>query len=75
MMDEQIIELLRDRFDRLDVELSVISTTLKEHCENDATYWKKIDENEAQLRVIKWLSSSAAGSAVMAWLYSLFSKH
>ena len=74
-MDEHIIELLRDRFDRLDGELSVISTTLKEHCENDATYWKKIDANEAQLRVIKWLSSSAAGSALLAWFYSLFSKH
>ena len=74
-MDEHIIELLRDRFDRIDQELSVLNSTFVAHTELDAKYWKKIDENEAQFSLIKWLLGSMSGSALLAWMYSLFSKH
>ena len=74
-MDDHIVELLRDRFDRLDKELAALNTTLKDHTVLDVMYWKKIDENEAQLSVFKWMTGSISGSALAAWFYSLFVKH
>ena len=74
-MDEQIIELMRDRFDKLDAELHGIHLTIKEHTEMDALYWKKIDAHEAQISMIQWLSSALSGSALLAWLYTKFGGH
>ena len=74
-MDDHIVELLRDRFDRLDAELSSLNTTLKEHTTLDALYWKKIDETEAQVSLLKWLSGSLLLSSLLAWFYSTFGKH
>ena len=73
-MDEQIVELLRDRFDNLDRELKTINETIKDHVDTDTRYWKKIDQQEAQLSVVKWLTSGAAGTGLLAWLYNQF-KH
>lgn len=69
-MDNQIIEMLRDRFGQLDAELCKLHGTLKEHVDLDALYWKKIDANEAKIDVLKWLFGivSAAGTAIAGWL-------
>lgn len=76
-MDErmQVIELLRDRFDKLDTELNDLHTTLKDHTKIDERYWGKIDQQEAQLSLVKWVSSGVSGSALIAWLYAKFGGH
>lgn len=71
-MDEQIIELMRDRFDKLNAELEMLHKTLRDHIEMDALYWKKIDTTEAQLTFVKWLVSGVSGSALLAWLTTKF---
>jgi len=74
-MDANLMELLRDRFDKLDAELSRMNDALQSHTAMDALYWKKIDANEAQLSLVKWLGSGLSGSALLAWLYNKFGGH
>lgn len=74
-MDEQLLELMRDRFDRLDTELSSLNVALRDHTKMDEQYWKKIDANEAQIGVLKWLFSGVSASGVLAWIYTNFAKH
>ena len=74
-MDEQLLELMRDRFDRLDNEMTSLNTTLKEHTEMDQRYWQKIDQQEAQISLIKWLGGSISMSGLLGWLFSHFGKH
>ena len=54
-MDPQLIEFIRDRFDAVDAMLKKVSEELETHANLDRAYWKKLDEHEAQLRLVKWL--------------------
>jgi RNA binding exosome subunit len=68
-VDNQIVEMLRDRFDSQDVVLQDIKESIRDHTEKDEAYWRQIDDQKAQLRLVKWLGgTSIAGSAVLwAW--------
>lgn len=74
-MDDQVLELMRDQFERLHTELASLNTTLKEHTEMDQKYWQKIDAQEAQISLIKWLGSGLSISGLLGWLFSHFGKH
>lgn len=74
-MDEQLLELMRDRFDRLDTELSSLNVALRDHTKMDEQYWKKIDANEAQISLLKWIGGGVSGSALMGWLLQKFGTH
>lgn len=74
-MDEQIVDLIRDQFKTVHEKIDAIHTDMQAHTAKDERYWSKIDEQQAQLGVIKWLGSGISGSAMLAWLYSKFSGH
>ena len=74
-MDEQIIDLLRDQFKTMNEKIDSLREDMRGHIEKDELYWGKIDEQQAQLGLIKWLFSGASGSAALAWLYSKFGGH
>ncbi len=72
MMDNQAFELLMARFDKLDNTLCEMSTAFDEHVKKDEGYWLRLDQQDAQISVFKWISSGLSGSAIAAWLYEKF---
>jgi hypothetical protein len=82
-MDEQIVDLMRDQFrmihDKIDFnhtstnqKIEEVKEAVSSHVEEDRRYWSSIDEQKAQISLIKWLFSGASGSALMAWVFSKF---
>ena len=69
-MDDQLVAMIRDRFNKVDADNEILIHDLKEHTDKDAVYWRKIDEQHAQIGLMKWLIGTSAGSAALAWLYS-----
>ena len=71
-MSNDLINLMRDRFDSLDRKLDALHETFKEHVNKDETYWKKLDQQEGQLRLVRWVSGSGIitgiGTAAL-WVY------
>jgi hypothetical protein len=69
-MDEHIVGLIRDQFQAIHDKIDTIHTDLREHTKTDSDYWKKIDQHEGQISVLKWLFG---GSGVMvttaAWIW------
>lgn len=59
----------RERFDTLDGKLDKLISSFEKHTEKDETYWKKIDRQHAQLRLIKWVMNSSWVGALAAWFY------
>lgn len=72
MMDDQAFQLLMSRFDIIDGTLSDMKKSFNDHVTKDETYWGKIDQQEAQISVFKWITSGLSGSALVAWLYEKF---
>jgi len=72
MVEHDIIALLRDRFDAQDMVLRDIKESLVDHTKKDEHYWKMIDDQQAQLRMVKWMSTGLSGSALTAWLWNKF---
>ena len=79
-MDDQLFSLLMKRFDSQeemiknrsdaqDTMLQSIATNLQEHTGKDERYWKKIDDQYAQMRLVKWLGGSGVGVSLAAWLW------
>lgn len=66
-MDEQVLEMMRDRFDAIDDTLKALNTNLREHTEKDDRYWLKIDQQAAQIGLIKWIFGGGAFAAVVVW--------
>jgi hypothetical protein len=73
-MDDNILGLLRDRFSKVDRDNAEMLVCLKDHIKKDEEYWKKIDDQHAQIRLVKYLGGSGLGAAVLHWLYNTF-KH
>lgn len=82
-MDEQIVDLMRDQFklihDKIDMTHQTVNAKIDEmketigvHADEDRRYWKAIDEQRAQLSLMKWLFSAVGGSGIMAWIYHKF---
>jgi RNA binding exosome subunit len=85
-VDEQIVDLIRDQFkavhDKIDMTHDAVNSkidemkeTVNSHVEEDRRYWLAIDEQKAQLGLVKWIFSGASGSAILAWVYATFGKH
>lgn len=74
-MDEQIVDLLRDQFKTMNDKIDSLHEDVRSHVQKDERYWGKIDEQQAQIGVIRWLGSGVSGSALLAWLYSKFGTH
>jgi hypothetical protein len=67
-MDEQVLAMMRDRFDSLDETLKTMNASLTTHVEKDERYWLKIDQQQAQISLIRWLCGGGAGAALVAWI-------
>lgn len=74
-MDDNLLDLLRDRFDNLDKTLTTLNDTLKTHVEKDERYWQKIDKAEGQITLLKWVGGTISGGGLLGWLFTNFGKH
>jgi hypothetical protein len=74
-MDDQLAEMIRDRFNKVDADNAQLLEDLKDHAGKDAIYWQKVDAHYAQLALVKWLAGTSIGSAIMLWIYQHFTKH
>ena len=74
-MDDQVVDMLRDHLGRIEDTCMGIREDLKSHTEKDAEYWQKIDEQQGQISLIKWLGGSLSLSGLGAWLFTNFGKH
>lgn len=59
-MDEQLFTFMKDRFDGIDSKLDEHRATVNEHIETDRQYWKVLDEQQAQLSLIKRVLQAGA---------------
>ncbi|MFN3075963.1 MAG: hypothetical protein ABT940_03595 [Alphaproteobacteria bacterium] len=71
-MDEQAFKLLMSRFDHIDDSLAGMKQAFDDHVVKDEGYWLRLDKQEAQVGVFKWITSGLSGSAILAWLYEKF---
>lgn len=67
-MDDQTVELIRDQFSVLHEKIDALNATVRAHVEKDERYWGKIDEQAAQMKLIKFLFGGTTGSAIIAWI-------
>ena len=72
IMDDQAFELLMKRFDKIDDALNDLRSSFDAHVVKDEGYWQRLDQQEAQIGVFKWITSGLSGSAILAWLYEKF---
>lgn len=72
-MDEQIVDLLRDQFKAVHDKMDDLSRNVQNHVEKDERYWAKLDQQEGQMSVWKWLTTPGL-AGFFAWLYNTF-KH
>lgn len=74
-MDEHVVGMIRDSLERLEGTCQGIREDMQAHITKDEAYWQKIDQQEGQLSLIKWLSGGLSISGLGAWLFSQFGKH
>ena len=55
MSDEQVIKLISNQLDMLNSRLDVIHGDIKDHLDKDLSYWRKVDQQEAQLSLLRYL--------------------
>ena len=57
MSDEQVVALITKQLDQLNNRLDIIHTDINDHLEKDFNYWRKVDQQEAQLSLLRYLVS------------------
>ncbi len=70
MMDDQIVDFIRDQFDSVRKDISTLRDSMDRHTTKDEHYWKKVDEAEGQIKLLKWAASAGPVGALIVWLYS-----
>jgi hypothetical protein len=45
---------------------------MRDHIEKDEAYWRRLDDQRAQLRLIKWVGGSGVLGSVALWLWQKF---
>ena len=68
-MDQQLVEMIRDRFDRVDTALEEARATMHAHIEKDEQYWKQLDQQSGQISLLKWLGGGAGLTIIGKWIY------
>ena len=71
-INDQLVDLLRDRFDRVDAALDEAKATMLAHIEKDERYWKQLDQQSGQISLLKWLGGSALFTVLSKWIYERF---
>lgn len=71
MMDEQIVDLLRDQFATMNHKIDSLHADVRDHVEKDERYWKKIDTQDGQISMLKWIfGGSGIFAAISAWFWN-----
>jgi hypothetical protein len=65
-MDEDLVGMIRDNFKQLHDICQGIGEKIDTHIEKDEVYWKKLDQQEGQISLLKVIGSAAAGGFA-AW--------
>lgn len=73
-MDEQIVDLMRDQFKSLSEKIDGVRDSMNEHVAEDRRYWAKIEQQEGQVGLLKFILSASGVSAAAAWIYNVM-KH
>ena len=70
-MDEYVFKFIDSKFNEIRQDLHDIKVSLKAHIEKDEHYWRKIDAQEAQLNLIKYLFSGTTiiGILTVGWAW------
>lgn len=63
-MNQEIIGLIRDKLTSIDNRLERLTRMIEEHEERDAEYWKKIDRQDGQILLLKWMFSGAVTAGI-----------
>lgn len=75
-MDEQVVELIRDQikqgFEHSNQKIGDLCDIMRSHVDKDLEYWKKIDEQQAQIRLVKSIGGSGLFISAVAWLWQKF---
>lgn len=70
--NSQVIELIRDTikqgFENTNSKIDRLTESFETHVGKDADYWRKIDEQKAQMRLIKWLGGTGLGTSFTLWI-------
>ena len=56
MSDEQVVKLIENQLDQLNSRLDIIHNDIKDHLNKDLEYWRKVDQQEAQLSLLRYLA-------------------
>lgn len=73
-MDEQIVDLMRDQFRALSEKIDTVHDAMQAHVDEDKKYWAKIDQQEGQVGLLKFILGASGLSAAATWLYNVL-KH
>lgn len=71
-MEDQVVKLISETihqgFQNTNQKIDAITTALSKHVEKDEVYWKMIDDQKAQLRLIRWLGGSGVAGSLGLWI-------
>lgn len=70
-MDEHIVDLMRDQFKALSDKIDGVHEAMQEHVTEDRRYWAKIEQQEGQVGLLKFILSASGVSAAAAWIYNV----
>lgn len=74
-MDDQTVNLLRDQFKQTNDKIDQLHNVVQEHVSQDQVYWKKLNEAEGQIKLLKYLSGAGPVGALVVWVYSKLGGH
>lgn len=73
-MDEQIVDLMRDQFKSLSEKIDTVHDAMQAHVDEDKRYWAKLDQQEGQVGLLKFILGASGLSAAATWIYNVL-KH
>lgn len=73
-MDDQLINMIRDQFKVMNDKVDGLHDAVKEHVEKDERYWSKIDQQDGQMTLLKFLLGPGI-VGFFGWLYNQFLRH
>ena len=71
-VEDPMIQMIRDRFSNVDRDNKEMLDCLRDHIKKDELYWKKIDDQQAQMALVKWLAGTGVLGAIANWFYQTF---
>ena len=75
IMEQSTLTLIVSRFDKIDKDLFALGQRLTEHTEKDERYWSMLDQQQAQLSLIKWAFGSTTLAGILLLAYNRLSGH